>query len=100
MFATATGAIMQAENLPHRLFRQLLADAKLPRIRLYDLRHSHATLLMSAGEHPKVVQEPLGHSSIQLTLDTYSHVIPGMQERATDRLEALLAGKVRKAKRS
>jgi integrase len=55
---------------------------------------------MSAGEHPKVVQEPLGHSSIQLTLDTYSHVIPGMQERATDRLEALLAGKVRKAKRS
>lgn len=100
IFATATGAIMPAENLPHRLFRQLLAEAKLPRIRLYDLRHSHATLLMSAGEPPKVVQERLGHSSIQLTLDTYSHVIPGMQERATERLETLLAAKGKKAKKA
>jgi integrase len=46
---------------------------------------------MAAGEHPKVVQERLGHSSIQLTLDTYSHVVPGMQELATTRLEALLS---------
>lgn len=52
IFTTGTGGIMHAENLPHRLFRQLLAEAKLPRIRLYDLRHSPATLLMSAGEHP------------------------------------------------
>jgi integrase len=89
IFASATGGIMQAENLPHRLFRQLLKAAGLPAIRLYDLRHSHATLLMAAGEHPKVVQERLGHSSIQLTLDTYSHVVPGMQERATERLEAM-----------
>jgi integrase len=44
---------------------------------------------MAAGEHPKVVQERLGHSSIQLTLDTYSHVVPGTQERATERLEAM-----------
>lgn len=63
----------------------------MPTIRLYDLRHSHATLLMADGVHPKVVQERLGHSSIQLTIDTYSHVVPGMQERATERLEALLA---------
>jgi integrase len=89
IFASATGDILQAENLPHRLFRQLLKAAGLPAIRLYDLRHSHATLLMAAGEHPKVVQERLGHSSIQLTLDTYSHVVPGMQERATERLEAM-----------
>jgi integrase len=89
IFASATGDILQSENLPHRLFRQLLKAAKLPAIRLYDLRHSHATLLMAAGEHPKVVQERLGHSSIQLTLDTYSHVVPGMQERATERLEAI-----------
>jgi integrase len=90
VFATASGGIIQAENLPHRLFRHLLAAAKLPAIRLYDLRHSHATLLMAAGEHPKVVQERLGHSGIELTLNTYSHVIPGMQERATARLDALL----------
>ena len=91
IFASATGDIIQAENLPHRLFRQLLKGAELPALRRYDLRHSHATLLMAAGEHPKVVQERLGHSSIQLTLDTYSHVVPGMQDRATERLEALLA---------
>ncbi|HVD32075.1 MAG TPA: hypothetical protein VNC19_00755, partial [Gemmatimonadales bacterium] len=47
IFTTATGAIIQAENLPHRSFRQLLKDASLPAIRLYDLRHSHATLLMA-----------------------------------------------------
>jgi integrase len=91
IFATATGGIIQAENLPHRAFRQLLSGAGLPAIRLYDLRHSHATLLMADGVHPKVVQERLGHSSIQLTMDTYSHVVPGMQERATEQLEALLA---------
>jgi integrase len=98
IFASATGAIVQPEGLPHKLFRQLLTKAELPRIRLYDLRHSHATLLMAAGEHPKVVQERLGHSGIELTLNTYSHVIPGMQERATARLDALLAPKAEPAK--
>jgi integrase len=98
IFATPKGALLQAENLPHRLFRKLLAEARLPAIRLYDLRHSHATLLMAAGEHPKVVQERLGHSGIELTLNTYSHVIPGMQERATARLDALLYPKSRTKK--
>jgi integrase len=97
IFATATGGIVQADNLPHRAFRQLLRGAGLPAIRLYDLRHSCASLLLAAGEHPKVVQERLGHSSIQLTLDTYSHVVPGMQERATERLEALLSAPTRVA---
>jgi integrase len=64
--------------------------AKLPRMRLYDLRHSCATLLLIAGENPKVVSEHLGHSTIVLTLDTYSHVLPTMQENATTRLEKLL----------
>jgi integrase len=64
--------------------------AGLPSIRLYDLRHSHVTLLMAAGEHPKVVQERLGHSTITLTLDTYTHLVPGMQELASSRLESLL----------
>ena len=100
IFASGTGDIIQAENLPHRLFRQLLKAAELPAIRLYDLRHSHATLLMAAGEHPKVVQERLGHSSIQLTLDTYSHVVPGMQDRATERLETLLAAPTKKPQKA
>ena len=57
---------------------------------MYDLRHSCATLLLAAGEHPKVVQERLGHSSIVLTLDTYSHLLPGLQQRASERLDELL----------
>ena len=50
-------------------------------IRFHDARHSHASLMLKQGVHPKVVQERLGHSSIQVTLDTYSHVVPGMQQR-------------------
>jgi integrase len=82
---------LDGQNVVNRYFKPLLTKAKLPAIRLYDLRHTSATLLMAAGEHPKVVQERLGHASIQLTLDTYSHVVPGMQERASERLDALLA---------
>ena len=65
---------------------------KLPVMRIHDLRHSYATILLAAGEHPKVVQETLGHSSVQLTLDTYSHLLPdmGLKERAAARLDALL----------
>lgn len=91
IFANETGGLLDAQNIVNRHFKPLLKRAKLPAIRLYDLRHSHATLLMAAGEHPKVVQERLGHSSITLTLDTYTHVVPGMQELASARLETLLA---------
>ena len=62
----------------------------MPRIRLYDLRHSCATLLLIAEENPKVVSERLGHSTIVLTLNTYSHVLPTMQQQATARLERML----------
>ena len=62
----------------------------IPRIRLHDLRHTHATLLLLAGTHPKVVQERLGHSSIAITLDTYSHVLPGLQEKAALAFESTL----------
>jgi integrase len=68
----------------------LLKKAKLPEIRLYDLRHTTATLLLSEGVNPKIVSERLGHASIVLTLDTYSHVLPTMQEDATEKLEMLL----------
>ena len=61
----------------------------LPKMRPYDLRHTGATLLLLAGESPKVVSERLGHSTITLTMDTYSHVLPGMQERAASKLDAI-----------
>jgi len=56
----------------------------VPQIRLYDLRHTCATLLLAAGKHPKVVAERLGHASTTMTMDIYSHVTPTMQEDATD----------------
>jgi integrase len=62
--------------------------AMLPQIRLHDLRHTHATLALQAGVHPKVVSERLGHATVSITLDTYSHAIPALQEEAA----ALIAG--------
>jgi integrase len=65
-----------------RNFEKLVRNVGLTNVRLHDLRYFHATLLLKAGTHPKIVQERLGHSSIMVTLDTYSHVVPGLQEKA------------------
>jgi integrase len=93
VFASGEGTPIILRNLVRRHFQPLLARAKLsPTLRLYDLRHSCATLLLSAGENPKVVSERLGHASIVLTLDTYSHVLPSMQQAATEKLERILYG--------
>jgi integrase len=62
----------------------------LPEIRFHDLRHSAATILLTEGVHPKVVQELLGHSNISMTLDVYSHVLPSMQQDAISRLNTAL----------
>jgi integrase len=78
---------------PHTVsqaFGRSVARADVPAIRFHDLRHTHATLLLGAGVHPKVVQERLGHASIQITLDTYSHVMPGMQADAAVKVGALV----------
>ena len=90
VFANETGGFADGQNIRGRHFKPILEAAKLPAVRLYDLRHCCATMLLASGEHPKVVQERLGHASITLTLDTYSHVVPGMQERASQRLDELL----------
>ena len=74
-----------------RSFDHHVRDAGLPKIRLHDLRHTHATLALEAGVHPKVVQERLGHSTIAITLDTYSHAIPAMQEDAAAKIAALIS---------
>ena len=65
-------------NSVGRCFARAVQRAKLPEIRLHDLRHTHATLVLRAGIHPKVVSERLGHATISITLDTYSHAIPAM----------------------
>jgi integrase len=68
---------------------KFLRRAGLPHVRFHDLRHAHATLMLLQGVHPKVVSERLGHSSIGITLDTYSHVLPGMQEEAAEAFDEL-----------
>jgi integrase len=90
IFPSTIGTPIEPRNL-YRHFRRLLDRAGLPAIRFHDLRHTSATLLLECGVHPKVVQERLGHSSINLTLDTYSHVAPHMQRRAADLIEAQIA---------
>ena len=64
--------------------------ADLEGLRLHDLRHAHATLMLQAGVHPKVVSERLGHASVNITLDTYSHVLPGLQEAAAAAIDRAL----------
>ena len=90
VFPSEAGTPLSIRNLERRHFKPILQRAGLPDIRLYDLRHSCATLLLAAGENPKVVSERLGHASIVLTLDTYSHVLPSMQKSATEKLEMIL----------
>lgn len=91
VFASTDGTPLMHRNILRRHFKPILKRAGLPAsFRLYDLRHSCATLLLAAGENPKVVSERLGHASIVLTLDTYSHVLPSMQQAATEKLESLL----------
>ena len=77
-------------GITRRHFYPLLEKAGLPRIRVYDLRHTCATLLLAANAHPKIVSERLGHSSAAMTLDVYGHVLPGMQEEATAKLGDVL----------
>lgn len=64
----------------------------MPRVRIHDLRHTFATLALRGGIHPVIVQHQLGHSSVSITLETYSHVLPSVAQAAAAQLDALLAG--------
>jgi integrase len=90
VFCNVRGGPLRRSHFHDNTFKPLLKKAKLPSIRFHDLRHTSATLLLSAGVHPKVVQERLGHSQISVTLDTYSHVLPTMQRDAADKLDQVL----------
>jgi len=89
VFTTSTGRPISQRNLT-RHFHASLEKAGLKRMRFHDLRHTAATLLLQANVHPKIVQEMLGHSTIVLTLDTYSHVIPGLQDGAASEMDRIL----------
>jgi integrase len=93
VFCDTAGNPLRKSNVMRRSFVPLLTKAKLPRIRFHDLRHTAATLLMAQGVHPKVVQERLGHSQVNLTLDVYSHVLPSLQEEAASKLDELFRAK-------
>lgn len=80
VFCREDGTPLHPDGFSDAFWRHAKA-AKLPRIRFHDLRHTHATLALAAGVHPKVVSERLGHASITITLDTYSHAIPGCRRR-------------------
>jgi integrase len=90
VFCHPDGRPLDPGVVSHTLAK-VLKKAGLPHIRFHDLRHTHVTLLLKAGIHPKIVSERLGHSNIGITLDTYSHVLPGLQERAAERFDDLIA---------
>lgn len=89
VFTDHAGRPLSPQRITHR-FRRLVRRLDVPTIRLHDLRHSHATLLLAAGVPIKVVSERLGHATIALTLDTYAHVLPAMDREAAERFGELL----------
>jgi len=89
VFTTTIGTMLDQRNLL-RAFYAILRMSELPRVRFHDLRHSAATLLLAQGVHPRVVMDLLGHSSIAVTLDTYSHVIPDMKRESASQMDAIL----------
>ncbi len=91
VFTSTIGTPVDVGNLTYRSFRPLLKRTNLPQIRFHDLRHTCATLLLSKGTHPKIVQEMLGHANISMTMDTYSHVLPDMQEKAVSAMDDALS---------
>ena len=88
VFTSSIGTPIQPEKVT-RLFAASLKIAQLPKVRFHDLRHSCATLLLALGVHPKLVQETLGHSTFQLTMDTYSHMIPALRNEVADRMDEI-----------
>ena len=93
VFTNRIGNPIEKQNLMRRSFWPLLDRAALPRIRFHDLRHTAATLLLAEGLHPKVVQERLGHSTIAITMDVYSHVGMTLQREAAETLDRLFAAR-------
>jgi len=89
VFSQPDGSPLQPDSIT-QAFKRLTRSIGVQGLRLHDLRHTHATLMLRQGVHPKIVSERLGHSTVAITLDTYSHVLPGLQEAAAIRFEEAL----------
>jgi integrase len=89
VFANHFGRPIERQNLVRRSFKPLLKHAGLPDIHFHALRHTAASILLTEGVHPKIVQERLGHATVGVTMDIYSHVMPGLQRNAANRLDRL-----------
>lgn len=90
VFVNKDARPIRKSNLRRRSFHPLLKEAGIPRIRLHDLRHTAASLMLLDGIHPKVVQERLGHARVSITLDLYSHTLPRLDKDAADKIDAML----------
>jgi len=88
VFTTGHGSPLDISNVLHR-FQAVCSELGLPRLRFYDLRHTHASLLIARGLHPKVIAERLGHASIKLTMDTYGHLFPAADREAANHIDAI-----------
>jgi integrase len=86
VFSKPDGKPLDPSTITHT-FRKIIKSIGLPSLRFHDLRHTHASLMLKQGINPKIVSERLGHSSIGITLDTYSHVMPGLQKAAALRFK-------------
>jgi integrase len=93
VFPTPTGTILDPDNLYHRVFLPVLAKAGIRKIRLHDLRHTFGSLLLQNGASIVYVKDQMGHSSIQVTIDIYGHLIPGADVCFVDRLDEILVEK-------
>jgi integrase len=91
VFGGVDGAPLHPDTIT-ATFQAIIRDLDVPRIRLHDLRHTSATLALKAGVHPKVVSERLGHATVGITLDLYSHVLDGMQAEAAEQIGAVVFG--------
>lgn len=94
VFVTGRGRLIRCSNFTRSTWPKILKAAGLPRFVFHTLRHTMATMLLAAGTHPKVVQERIGHSSVSITLDTYSHLVPSMQREAAEKLDRMFAPSV------
>lgn len=90
VFANAIGRPLDGTNVLRQCLHPLLLRAGLPLLRFHDLRHTAATLLFHKGVHPKIVSELLGHATVSITLDIYSHMLPDMQEQASAAMDDVL----------
>ena len=96
MLISSSLMLMEGRWNPTRLpiFGKIVRKAGLPHIRFHDLRHTHTTLMLKAGVHPKIVSERLEHAKVSITLDIYTHVLPSLQEAAAERFDKMLETEV------